>query len=442
MPDDQTQTALYTETLDGLAVATDAYDYAPGSTATFTAANAALGGTVKFSVAHTDPGPDGIVGTADDGLLHDLTGTTDPWSVTDGGLGDLDGIANGVVVTSWDVGPDALGQTFQLSATDDSGATATAIFTDAAPPLPSGGVDATAIGSYGPVNGMQIYTFDAANIPVGVPSSTGTGNFAPFLRVQNNPTEQGYNTNAAITPDNFDAKQGTWTHAIRLNDIPITAVNGTAYRVFLIDLNESQQYISLDSLKIYTSSVDNLTGYTGSGFSSGPSTLRYDLDSGIDRTIGLTDGHSSGSGGGDYALLVPYSSLPNDSTNPYVYLDTKFGHEGTLDANWDSDGGFEEIGVRAFTQTTSAIAIDSDDRDGHGGDVAHRRRHQHQDRDGGHLDLHGDQPGQRGAVECCGERQSGGDAHPRQRRHQQQQHSRYWRGMGLSGERDGDCRQL
>src|SRR3954453_12188559 len=103
MLDDQTQTILYTGTLDGLAVTTNANDYAPGSTATFTATNVALGDTVTFSVAHLDPGPDGFVGTADDGLLHDLIGTTGPWSVTDGGLGDLDGIANGVIVTSWDV---------------------------------------------------------------------------------------------------------------------------------------------------------------------------------------------------------------------------------------------------------------------------------------------------------------------------------------------------
>src|SRR4051794_24385535 len=100
MSDNQTQTGLYDETLYGLTVSTDYHDYAPGSTATFTAANVALGGTVQFSVAHVDPGPDGIVGTADDGLLHDLTGTANPWSVTDGGLGDLDGIANGQVVTS------------------------------------------------------------------------------------------------------------------------------------------------------------------------------------------------------------------------------------------------------------------------------------------------------------------------------------------------------
>src|SRR4051812_3519937 len=131
MSDDKTQTALDGETMPVFTVTTDAFDYAPGTIATFTAMHLVLGGTVQFSVAHIDPGPDGIVGNADDKLTHDLSGTTAPWSVTDGGLGDLDGNANGVVVTSWNVGADALDQTFQLTATDSGGATATATFTDA-----------------------------------------------------------------------------------------------------------------------------------------------------------------------------------------------------------------------------------------------------------------------------------------------------------------------
>ena len=133
MADDQIQT------VDGLIVATDANDYAPGTLATFTALNLVSGATVTFSVSHVDPGPDGIYGTADDGLLHDLSGTTAPWSVTDGGPGDLDGIANGVIVTSWNVGLDALNQTLLLTATASDGTVASATFTDSnnSPPPPS-----------------------------------------------------------------------------------------------------------------------------------------------------------------------------------------------------------------------------------------------------------------------------------------------------------------
>src|SRR5690348_14514729 len=81
-----------------IAVATDQVDYAPGTTATFTASNVTVGGTVEFIVAHDNAGADGIVGTADDYFTYDLSGTTSPLLVTDGGAGDLDGVANGTVV--------------------------------------------------------------------------------------------------------------------------------------------------------------------------------------------------------------------------------------------------------------------------------------------------------------------------------------------------------
>src|SRR5438067_1908052 len=154
-----------------LSITTDQADYAPGSTATFTA-TAALAGTVEFSVAHVDAGADGIIGTADDALVHDLSGTTAPWTVTDGAAGDLDGAANGAVVTSWNVGQDAASQAFVVSATDSSGATATASFTDTQPLPPStagAAADLTADGAPPtPINGalFEAYHVHAAGTGV------------------------------------------------------------------------------------------------------------------------------------------------------------------------------------------------------------------------------------------------------------------------------------
>src|SRR5262245_32641311 len=96
-------------------VSTDQPDYAPGSIAVFTAANTSVGGSVDFLVSHLDAGTDGLYGTADDLLLSDISGTGALWTVVDGGEGDLDGLANGIVETSWLVGADALNQTFGLS---------------------------------------------------------------------------------------------------------------------------------------------------------------------------------------------------------------------------------------------------------------------------------------------------------------------------------------
>src|SRR5258705_6035007 len=105
--------------VQSFSVSTDLLDYAPGSTATFTA-NVGLGDTVTFDV--TD-----VAGTA-------VSGTDQPWTVTDGGAGDLDGVANGVITTTWNVGLDAAGEAFVLTATDQTaGLTTTTSFTDSNP---------------------------------------------------------------------------------------------------------------------------------------------------------------------------------------------------------------------------------------------------------------------------------------------------------------------
>jgi hypothetical protein len=72
-----------------LTVTTDQADYAPGSTAT----DVTVADTLEFSVAAINAGAD-----ADDFLAYDLSGTTPPWTVTDGAPGDLDGAANGTIV--------------------------------------------------------------------------------------------------------------------------------------------------------------------------------------------------------------------------------------------------------------------------------------------------------------------------------------------------------
>src|SRR5262249_27297172 len=96
----------------------DKTDYAPDETAAITATNLPVGGTLTFNVDHVLAGTDGILGTADDTLAQDLSGTGTSWAITDGGPGDLDGVANGTIMTSWVVGQDALNQAFLLSATD------------------------------------------------------------------------------------------------------------------------------------------------------------------------------------------------------------------------------------------------------------------------------------------------------------------------------------
>ena len=123
-------------------VSTDFLDYAPGSTVTITASDFQPGATVEFLVVHvTAPGPDGAWATTDDQLGDNSGQGHLPWRVVDGGAGDLDGVANGSIVTTWYVNPDdSDGAIFRVSARDsgDDGVfnnaddnVAAALFTDA-----------------------------------------------------------------------------------------------------------------------------------------------------------------------------------------------------------------------------------------------------------------------------------------------------------------------
>ena len=96
-----------------MTVTTDQADYAPGSTATFAVTGVASGSSVAFRVADVPSDP-GINGIAD---------VYAPFSVTDGGPDDLDGLANGIVVAQWQVPTDgrATDATLQLSATSGNG---------------------------------------------------------------------------------------------------------------------------------------------------------------------------------------------------------------------------------------------------------------------------------------------------------------------------------
>ncbi|MGI8981137.1 MAG: DUF7507 domain-containing protein, partial [Pirellulaceae bacterium] len=103
-------------------VMTDKPDYAPGETADVSASGFQIGEAVQFQVLHTD-------GTPNTGNGHH------PWSVVDGGPTDLDGQANGNILTAWYVDPDdSANSSFALTADgQSSGLKAATNFTDAGP---------------------------------------------------------------------------------------------------------------------------------------------------------------------------------------------------------------------------------------------------------------------------------------------------------------------
>jgi hypothetical protein len=168
---------------------------------------------------------------------------------------------------------------------------------------------------------------------------TGTGVYDPFLTVQANPWEQGYNSSTG----NFDTKrEPQWNHEIQFSDLQVTTINGTAYFGFSVDINEpnnSKSWISLDALKIYTSSTLQSSSSTdANGFFNGSlGTLRYDLGA----NSVLYNDANTGSGGGDINIYIPVSYFAGTNQNDYVYMYQRWGNSDTNTTN----GGFEETSL-------------------------------------------------------------------------------------------------
>ena len=303
-------------------------DYAPGETVGITISNVTEGGSVILWVAHVTAGDDGILGTWDDVLAYDLTGTFEPWTITDGGVGDLDGLVNGAIQTSWFVDQDAANQMFQLSATDTtSGGTATVKFTDTPPsstPVPAGDTNGT--------GGLLISAEEVVD-------STGTGKIYSFLQVQANGTEEAFN--AYNPPELNSGSTANYNRPIKFSEIPVVTISGQTYLEFWVDLNENNNginpQISLDQLRLYSSASGTIE--TLSTLTSTASKF-YDLDSSGDTSILFND-WNTGSGEGDYIVRVPISAsdlAAFQASNPYIYLYSKFGGV----TGYESSGGFEE----------------------------------------------------------------------------------------------------
>jgi hypothetical protein len=193
-------------------------------------------------------------------------------------------------------------------------------------------VDLSTRGATGEINGA-IYTQYS-------PQPTGTGYINSFLRVQGTGralTEQGYNTDARPLQFN-ELKAATFTHSLRLSDVPQVSIGGVAHYAFMLDINQSSKtpLLSLDQLRIFSANAGNLTGYDAkSGKLAGLSAV-YDLDRDGDHWVKLNAGLNPGSGRGDMMVYVPASAFAGSGTNPYVYLFCRFGD------NYSANGGFEE----------------------------------------------------------------------------------------------------
>jgi hypothetical protein len=217
---------------------------------------------------------------------------------------------------------------------------------------------ALALPAVGRASVVDLTTQDSGTINDGLfyfssKQPTGTGVIDPFLRVQNDPNEQGYNTSGG-TP--FDEKAGPWTHNIQFSDLQSTlvTVNGANYYQLLLDVNEpggSKSLISLDNLQFYTSNVGSQTTTDLSQLG----TLRWSLDGLDDSYVLLDASRNSGSGSGDMYAYIPADAFNGVSNSDYIYMYCRFGLQAAADGT--TEGGFEEWALAAVPEVSALFPI-------------------------------------------------------------------------------------
>jgi len=188
--------------------------------------------------------------------------------------------------------------------------------------------------------------------------STGTGVIQSFVRIQGN-TEivDGHNTSGRPLA-NDENSSPTFTHDLRLSEVPVVTIGGTAYYEFLLDINQTNEDpgLTLDSLQICLDSSGGLV--QANTCPSGPP--NYTLDSGGDNAVALNYSLNSGSGSGDLKVYIPVTALGVDLTQ-YVYLYSLFGSnstnftKATFPGGFGNNDGFEEWAVREVTTTPPTI---------------------------------------------------------------------------------------
>ncbi len=175
---------------------------------------------------------------------------------------------------------------------------------------------------------------------------TGTGYYNPFLRLQDAPIEEAFNTDYRYHGQApLDAKSDpNFTHSLTLGSLQITTVGGVDYYAFSLDIDEpnsgTKRYISLDEVSLYVAGAPDLN-------TLGPATLKWSLDGAGDAVVYMDGGAlSPGNGGDDMQMLVPVSFFSGVEPAQYLYFYCKFGATAGMGADlgtsFDADASFEE----------------------------------------------------------------------------------------------------
>jgi hypothetical protein len=190
-------------------------------------------------------------------------------------------------------------------------------------------VDLTTAGSSGMIGDAFFQQIDD--------QSTGTGVIDPFVRIQANGTESGFNTDLRpLTGDLADVNSSAqYTKSILVSEFAVReAPNGVASLRFLLDINQTNAnpQLSLDEMMVFVANRGDI-GTMSDLMSEG--TLLYDMDATEDSHVLMDYSLNPGSGGGDMFAFVK-ASLFAGHGDKYLYLYSRFGD--TVRSN----DGFEE----------------------------------------------------------------------------------------------------
>ncbi len=201
--------------------------------------------------------------------------------------------------------------------------------------------------------------------------ASGTGTFNPFVRLQGSPTEQGYNTDGTTE---FDTKVGTWTHAIKVSQIPQrpcpqASPTLTCFELF-VDINESNsaKHIALNKVDLWFTDSATLSGYPFSATAT--TTEQYLFNGNI-----LINDVNQGSGRGDLRYDIPINgpnaiTLPpncnygNPLCNTYFVLYSQWGTGPS--STYNSEGGFEEWKVKVYPTPPDISVVKTPDSESTG----------------------------------------------------------------------------
>jgi hypothetical protein len=195
-------------------------------------------------------------------------------------------------------------------------------------------------GSFGVVNGAR---FETPDLRPDLP-----GSVQAFAMLSADGIESGYNTSA--TPAPLDGV-AAGLRDLMLGDVPARSIGGALYYEFLLNIdqrgNGSERQLSLDALKIYTSSRGGASGTDLSALG----TLRYDLSAGGNTWVKLSSDTMGVDAPVDMRLLVPAWAFAGAAASDYLYLYSQFG------ANKSANSGAEVWMVQSAPEPWAGLVL-------------------------------------------------------------------------------------